>query len=93
MLLTHECIPYYNSHYNKEAYWPRKKNKTFQNQRINSKGRDLSFPNDEEAFVTNLTNQVASKLQEDIRLNYGRNYYEVRDVCSTKGIKNQSRIG
>ncbi len=84
VLLAHECIHCYNSNYHSAAYWSRKDNKVLQDQKIDRKGRNLSFPNEEEAYVTQLTNQVAQKLKEDIRSNYGRSYYEVIDVCATK---------
>jgi len=90
VLLAHECIHCYHSYYDQDAYALRKNNKTLQKQKIDPKGRNLSFPNEEEAYVTLLTNQVAQKLNEDLRSNYGRSYYEVFDVCTTRGNEERS---
>jgi hypothetical protein len=83
-LLSHELIHCYNELYENDAYLDRKRDHTHRGQKIDYDGRDLSFPNAEEAFVIKMTNQVAKYLGEDKRSNYGRSYYPVEDVLSTK---------
>lgn len=79
-VLAHELIHCYNELYETEDYHARKKNKSMRGQKIDQAGRDLSYPNEEEAFVIRMSNQVARRLGEDVRSNYGRAYYEVDDV-------------
>lgn len=79
-VLSHELIHCYNELYETEDYLARKKNTTSRKKKIDQAGNDLSYPNLEEAFVIRMTNQVAKRLGEDKRSNYGRSYYEVEDV-------------
>ena len=83
-LLSHELIHCYNELYENDDYLHRKGDHSHRGQKIDYDGRDLSFPNAEEAFVIRMTNQVAKHLGEDKRSNYGRSYYPVEDVLSTK---------
>lgn len=83
-LLSHELIHCYNELYENDDYLDRKGDHSHRGQKIDYDGRDLSFPNAEEAFVIKMTNQVAKRLGEDRRSNYGRSYYLVEDVLSTK---------
>lgn len=83
-LLSHELIHCYNEIYELEDYKKRKLDKSSRGKKIDSSGRDLSYPNKEEQFVIRMVNQVAKRLGEDIRTNYGRDYYEVEHVLSTK---------
>lgn len=83
-LLSHELIHCYNEIYDTEDYLKRKKNHNSRGKKIDNDGHDLSFPNNEEVFVIKMTNQVASRLGEDRRSNYGRNYYPTKGVLSTK---------
>lgn len=83
-LLSHELIHCYNELYKNEDYLARKGDHSHRGQKIDYDGRDLSFPNAEEAFVIKMTNQVAKRLGEDKRSNYGRNYYATENVLSTK---------
>ncbi|GHC44854.1 hypothetical protein [Ulvibacter litoralis] len=83
-LLSHELIHCYNELYQTEDYHERKQDHSPRNEKVDHDGRDLSFPNAEEAFVIKMTNQVAKRLGEDKRSNYGRSYYPVEDVLSTK---------
>ncbi len=93
-VLAHELIHCYNELYETEDYHARKKNTSSRGKKIDQAGRDLSFPNQEEVFVIRMTNQVARRLGEDIRSNYGRSYYEVEDVRDTrkKGKRKNGRI-
>ena len=93
-VLAHELIHCYNELYETEDYHARKKNTTSRGKKIDYAGHDLSYPNAEEAFVIRMSNQVARKLGEDIRSNYGRTYYEVEDVRDTrkKGKPKKGRI-
>lgn len=93
-VLAHELIHCYNELYETEDYHARKKNTTSRGKKIDYAGYDLSYPNAEEAFVIRMSNQVARKLGEDIRSNYGRTYYEVEDVRDTrkKGKPKKGRI-
>jgi hypothetical protein len=59
-------------------------NRSTKGKKLTQKGHDLSFPNKEEELVVRLTNQVARKLGEDVRRNYGRNYFKVKDVLSVE---------
>ena len=83
-LLSHELIHCYNELYETEAYHLRKHNHSSRGEKIDNDGHDLSFPNAEEVFVIKMTNQVAKRLGEDKRSNYGRNYYPVEHVLGTK---------
>ncbi|MDO6595947.1 hypothetical protein Q4512_03410 [Oceanihabitans sp. 2_MG-2023] len=83
-LLSHELIHCYNELYETEDYLARKKDHSSRGEKIDHDGNDLSFPNAEEVFVIKMTNQVAKRLGEDKRSNYGRNYYPTEDVLSTK---------
>jgi hypothetical protein len=87
-LLSHELIHCYNELYQTEAYTARKKDHSHRGQKIDHDGHDLSFPNAEEAFVIKMTNQVAKRLGEDKRSNYGRGYYATESVLSTKPKRN-----
>lgn len=93
-VLAHELIHCYNELYETEDYHARKRNKSMRGSKIDQAGNDLSYPNEEEAFVIRMTNQVARRLGEDIRSNYGRSYYEVEDVRDTrkKGKRKNGRI-
>ncbi len=86
-LLSHELIHCYNELYENDDYLSRKQDHTSRGEKIDSDGHDLSFPNAEEVFVIKMTNQVASRLGEDRRSNYGRNYYPTRGVLTTKRAK------
>lgn len=83
-LLSHELIHCYNELYETEDYHARKKDFRSKGRKIDNDGKDLSYPNKEEQFVIRMTNQVAKRLKEDKRTNYGRSYYEVEDVLSIK---------
>lgn len=83
-LLSHELIHCYNECYETENYIARKRDHSHRGKKIDYDGRDLSFPNAEEAFVIKMTNQVAKRLGEDKRSNYGRTYYATKSVLSTK---------
>ncbi|AXO80847.1 hypothetical protein DZC78_10775 [Olleya aquimaris] len=86
-LLSHELIHCYNELYDTEDYLARKRNHASKGRKIDADGHDLSFPNAEEVFVIKMTNQVASRLGEDRRSNYGRSYYPTRGVLSIKRAK------
>ncbi|WP_289043636.1 hypothetical protein [uncultured Olleya sp.] len=86
-LLSHELIHCYNELYDTEDYLERKRNHASKGRKIDADGHDLSFPNAEEVFVIKMTNQVASRLGEDRRSNYGRSYYPTRGVLSIKRAK------
>ena len=91
-VLAHELIHCYNELYETEDYLKRKRDHSSRGKKLDHIGRDLSFPNKEEEFVIKMTNQVAERLHEDKRSNYGRSYYEVADVCSVrKHAKNKKR--
>jgi hypothetical protein len=83
-LLSHELIHCYNELYETNDYHTRRDDHSSRNRKIDHDGHDLSFPNAEEAFVIKMTNQVAKRLGEDKRSNYGRSYYPVENVLSTK---------
>ncbi len=83
-VLAHELIHCYNELYETEDYLKRKRDHSPRGKKLDHAGRDLSFPNKEEEFVIKMTNQVAKRLQEDIRSNYGRSYYRVADVCHVR---------
>ncbi len=93
-VLGHELIHCYNELYETEDYHARKRNTSSRGKKIDQAGRDLSYPNEEEAFVIRMSNQVARRLGEDIRSNYGRSYYEVEDVRDIlkKGKRRNGRI-
>jgi|TARA_R110002051_G_scaffold4229_2_gene22659 hypothetical protein len=93
-VLAHELIHCYNELYETEDYIDRKQDYSSRGKKLDHAGHDLSYPNKEEEFVIRMTNQVAKRLGEDKRSNYGRSYYEVDDVCSprTKGEKPKGRI-
>ncbi|MGV6828361.1 MAG: hypothetical protein ACWA45_03075 [Flavobacteriales bacterium] len=83
-LLSHELIHCYNELYETQDYLARKTNHSSRGEKIDQDGHDLSFPNAEEAFVIKMTNQVAKRLGEDKRSNYGRSYYPTESVLTTK---------
>lgn len=83
-VLAHELIHCYNELYETEDYLKRKRDHSSRGKKLDHIGRDLSFPNKEEEFVIKMTNQVAKRLQEDKRSNYGRSYYRVADVCDVR---------
>lgn len=89
-LLSHELIHCYNELYQTEDYHARKQDHSSRGEKIDNDGHDLSFPNAEEVFVIKMTNQVAKRLGEDKRSNYGRSYYPVEHVLSTKKKRNRS---
>jgi hypothetical protein len=93
-VLAHELIHCYNELYETEDYIDRKQEYSSRGKKLDHAGHDLSYPNKEEEFVIRMTNQVAKRLGEDKRSNYGRTYYEVDDVCSPrkKGQKPKGRI-
>jgi len=86
-LLSHELIHCYNDIFDPEDYYKRKKNHTSKGEKIDADGHDLSFPNVEEVFVIKMANQVAKRLGEDKRSNYGKSYYPTRGVLTTKRAK------
>lgn len=86
-LLAHELIHCYNELYDTEDYLNRKQDFTSRGKKIDQDGNDLSFPNAEEVFVIKMTNQVAARLGEDRRSNYGRSYYPSRHVLTNKKAK------
>lgn len=83
-LLSHELIHCYNDLFEASDYHSRREDLSSRFKKIDYDGNDLSFPNAEEEFVIRMTNQVAECLGEDKRSNYGRSYYPVEDVISTK---------
>ena len=83
-LFAHEIIHCYHELYDLENYNKRRQNKSTKGRKVVPSGADLSYPNKEEELVILLTNQVVKKLGEDIRTNYGRNYYDVDNVLSTR---------
>jgi len=91
-LLSHELIHCYNELYETEDYHERKQDHTSRGKKVDNDGRDLSFPNAEEVFVIKMTNQVAKRLGEDKRSNYGRSYYKTVSVLSTKRAKSFLRF-
>lgn len=86
-LLSHELIHCYNEIYDTEDYHARKRDHRSRGRKIDYDGNDLSFPNAEEVFVIKMTNQVAHRLGEDRRSNYGRSYYLTENVLSIKPKK------
>jgi len=86
-LLSHELIHCYNEIFDPEDYHKRKKDHTSKGEKIDADGHDLSFPNAEEVLVIKMTNQVAKRLGEDRRSNYGRSYYPTQSVLTTKRAK------
>ncbi|OIQ23567.1 hypothetical protein [Lacinutrix sp. MedPE-SW] len=86
-LLSHELIHCYNEIYDPEDYHKRKQDFKSKGKKIDADGHDLSFPNAEEVFVIKMTNQVAKRLGEDKRSNYGRSYYATASVLTTKKLK------
>lgn len=91
-LLSHELIHCYNEIYNTEDYLARKGDHSSRRKKIDYDGNDLSFPNAEEVFVIKMTNQVAHRLGEDRRSNYGRSYYLTKNVLSTKPKKGTRKV-
>lgn len=83
-VLAHELIHCYNELYETDDYLKRKRDHSSRGEKLDHIGRDLSFPNKEEEFVIKMTNQIAKRLQEDKRSNYGRSYYKVADVCNVQ---------
>ncbi len=82
-LLAHEIIHCYHELFDENGYRSRRLDRSVKSKKINSNGKDLSFPNKEEELVIRLTNQIIKRLGEDKRRNYGRNYYLVEHVLST----------
>lgn len=93
-VLAHELLHCYNEVYENQDYLTRKKNYSSRKKKIDQAGNDLSYPNLEEVFVIKMTNQIAKRLGEDKRSNYGRSYYEVEEVTSVrkKGKPKNGRI-
>jgi hypothetical protein len=85
-LLSHELIHCYHELFDENGYKKRRQDHTTKGHKLLPTGVDLSFPNREEALVVRLTNQVAKRLGEDKRGNYGRNYYPTKDVLSTEKL-------
>ena len=83
-LFSHELIHCYNELHETEDYHHRKQDHSSRGKKIDHDGHDLSFPNAEEVFVIKMTNQIAKRLGEDKRSNYGRGYYPTVGVLSTK---------
>ncbi len=83
-LFAHEIIHCYHELHDEEHYHERRHNHTTKGRKIVHSGADLSYPNKEEELVVLLTNQIVKKLGEDIRTNYGRNYYDVDNVLSVR---------
>lgn len=83
-LLAHEIIHCFHELYDSHNYRKRRLNKSTKGKKVTHTGHDLSFANKEEELVVRLTNQVARKLGEDIRRNYGRGYFKVKDVLSVE---------
>lgn len=83
-LFAHEIIHCYHELHDSEHYHKRRHNHSTKGRKIVQSGADLSYPNKEEELVILLTNQAIKKLGEDIRTNYGRNYYDVNNVLSIK---------
>jgi len=83
-LFAHEVIHCYHELHDEEQYQERRHNHDTKGKKIVSSGADLSYPNKEEELVVLLTNQVIKKLGENIRTNYGRSYYDVDNVLSTR---------
>jgi hypothetical protein len=83
-LFVHEIIHCYHELFDEDHYHKRRNNKITKGRKIVPSGTDLSYPNKEEELVILLTNQAVKKLGEDIRTNYGRNYYDVDNVLSTR---------
>ncbi len=83
-LFAHEIIHCYHELHDSKHYHERRRNHSTKGKKVVQSGADLSYPNKEEELVILLTNQVVKKLGEDIRTNYGRNYYDVDNVLSTR---------
>ena len=83
-LFAHEIIHCYHELHDEAYYHKRRKNNSTKGRKIVQSGADLSYPNKEEELVVLLTNQVLKRLGEDVRTNYGRNYYDVDNVLSTR---------
>jgi len=83
-LFAHEIIHCYHELFDENGYRSRRLDRTMKVKKVNSNGKDLSFPNKEEELVIRLTNQVIKKLGEDKRRNYGRDYYLVENVLRTE---------
>lgn len=93
-VLAHELLHCYNELYETEDYLARKQDLSSRKKKIDYAGRDMSYPNLEERFVIKMTNQIANHLGENKRSNYGRSYYEVEEVTSTrkKGKREKSHL-
>ncbi len=89
-LLAHEIIHCYHDLFDDKGYRKRRINHSMKGKKISQQGIDLSFPNQEEELVVHLTNQVVKRLGEDKRTNYGRNYYKVTHVLSTKECREKT---
>ena len=87
-LLAHELIHCYHELFDENGYRARRLDHSSKGKKISQQGRDLSFPNQEEVLVIRLANQVAKRLGEDKRGNYGRNYYPTESVLGIKKKKN-----
>jgi mannose/fructose-specific phosphotransferase system component IIA len=85
-LFAHEIIHCYHELHDEEQYQERRHNHATKGKKIVASGADLSYPNKEEELVVLLTNQVVKKLDEDIRTNYGRSYYDVDNVLSIRKV-------
>ncbi len=83
-LFAHEIIHCYHELYDEDHYQDRRHNHQTKGKKLLDSGVDLSYPNKEEELVVLLTNQIAKKLGEDVRTNYGRSYYNVDNVLSIK---------
>jgi len=83
-LFAHEIIHCYHELHDETHYHERRHNHSTKGRKVVQSGADLSYPNQEEELVVLLTNQVLKKLGEDIRTNYGRNYYDVDNVLSIR---------
>lgn len=70
--------------YETQDYHTRRDDHSARNKKIDHDGYNLSFLNEEEVYVIKMTNQIVKKLGEDRRFNYGRSYYPVESVISTK---------
>ena len=84
LTLAHECIHAYHRLFDSNGYRNRKKDTATGNRLLTADGKDLSYPNAEEVLVVNLINDVAQRLKEDKRHNYGRTYYKIVDVRYTQ---------
>ena len=89
-LLAHELIHCYHELFDENGYRTRRIDHSSKGKKTSQQGIDLSFPNQEEVLVIRLTNQVAKRLGEDKRGNYGRNYYPTENVLGIEKKKDIS---